>query len=51
MEKVRFGIVGVGGMGAAHARALGRMEEATLVAGADIVPEVRERFAAERGVE
>ena len=38
--KVRYGIVGVGGMGSGHAKALQSIEEAALSAVCDIVPEV-----------
>jgi len=47
MEPVRFGVVGVGGMGAAHVRAILQMAEGELVAGADVAPEARERFTSE----
>ncbi|MHB9033849.1 MAG: Gfo/Idh/MocA family protein [Anaerolineae bacterium] len=42
--KIRYGIVGVGGMGSGHAKALQSIEEAGLAAVCDIVPEVAERI-------
>ncbi len=46
MEQVRFGIIGVGNMGSAHARTLGggRIEGAVLAAIADIAPDKIERI-------
>lgn len=38
MEKVRYGIIGFGGMGAGHAKFLGKIENAQLTAVADIDP-------------
>jgi predicted dehydrogenase len=45
-KKVRFGIVGVGGMGSAHARCLldGQVRDAVLTAVCDIEPEALARF-------
>jgi len=40
MDKVRYGIVGTGGMGTGHARTMQGIEEVELTAVCDIVPEV-----------
>jgi UDP-N-acetyl-2-amino-2-deoxyglucuronate dehydrogenase len=48
-EKVRFGILGCGTIGPHHARAIAGLEEAELVAVADIVPEQADELAAEYG--
>jgi len=40
MAKVRYGIVGTGGMGSGHARTMQNVEECELTAVCDIVPEV-----------
>ena len=48
--KVRYGIVGVGGMGSGHAKALQSIEEAALSAVCDIVPEVAERVGTLYGI-
>lgn len=47
MEKVRFGIVGVGNIGSIHARNLGDMPNAELVAACDIDPAAFDRIAPE----
>ncbi len=47
-DGIGVGIVGLGGMGALHARSV-RDLGATVVAGADLVPEQRDRFAEEFG--
>lgn len=49
MEPVRFGIIGVGGMGGNHARSFKDVEEGTLVAVADVNPETAARVAEETG--
>lgn len=49
MEPVKFGIVGVGGMGAAHVKIVSEMEEAKLVAVADVNGETARRVAEETG--
>ena len=48
-EKVRFGILGCGAIGLHHARAIAGLEEAELVAVADVVPELAEGLAEEYG--
>jgi len=40
MKSIRYGIVGVGGMGSGHANTIQRIDEATLAAVCDIDPEV-----------
>ncbi|MBC7235449.1 MAG: Gfo/Idh/MocA family oxidoreductase [Chloroflexi bacterium] len=50
MERVRYGIVGTGGMGTGHARTLQKIEEATLAAVCDIVPSVAEAVGEEFNV-
>jgi predicted dehydrogenase len=42
MDSVRFGIVGVGGMGSGHARSMPLIEEVTLTAVCDTAPEALE---------
>jgi predicted dehydrogenase len=42
MERVRYGIVGVGGMGTGHAHTMQRIDECALAAVADMAPEVAE---------
>ena len=49
MEPVRFGVVGVGGMGGNHARGFGEIEEGVLVAVADVNAETAARVAEETG--
>jgi len=49
MNPVRFGIVGVGGMGGHHARMLKELPEAELVAVADVNHETSGKVAAETG--
>ncbi len=49
-EKVRFGIIGVGGMGAGHCGMLGQIEEAELSAVCDVNPATRDSVAAKYGV-
>jgi len=51
MKPVRFGVVGVGGMGRAHVREIMELEEAELIAGADIQAEARANFQATHGLE
>jgi predicted dehydrogenase len=50
MEAVRFGVVGVGGMGAAHVNEILKLQEAVLVAGADVSKDARDKFIAEKSV-
>jgi len=50
MDKIRYGIVGVGGMGSGHAKTLQGIVEAQLVAVCDIVPEVAEAVGEEYNV-
>lgn len=50
MERIRYGIVGTGGMGTGHARTIGRIEECELAAVCDIVPEVAEQVGEEFNV-
>lgn len=50
MERVRYGIVGMGGMGSGHAQSMQRIEECTLTAVCDIVPEVAESAGEEYNV-
>ena len=49
LEKVRFGILGCGVIGPHHARAIAGLEEAELVAVADVVPELADKLAGEYG--
>jgi predicted dehydrogenase len=49
-EPVRFGVLGVGGMGAAHATYIAQMEETRLVAVADLDEKSAGRVACEHGV-
>jgi UDP-N-acetyl-2-amino-2-deoxyglucuronate dehydrogenase len=48
-EKVRFGILGCGVIGPHHARAIAGLEDAELVAVADVVPELADKLAAKYG--
>jgi predicted dehydrogenase len=48
--KLRFGIVGCGGVGPTHAGALLRIDEAQLVAVADLIPERARELAAKVGI-
>jgi predicted dehydrogenase len=48
-EPVRFGVIGVGGMGAAHATYLAQMEETHLVTVADVDENSARRIACETG--
>lgn len=50
MAKIRYGIVGTGGMGTGHARTMQRIEECILAAVCDIVPEVAEAVGEEFNV-
>lgn len=50
MDKVRYGIVGTGGMGSGHARTMQRIDEVQLTAVCDIVPEVAEAIGEEYDV-
>ncbi len=49
MSPVRFGIVGVGGMGGHHARMFGDLPEVQLVAVADVNPDTTQKVALETG--
>jgi hypothetical protein len=49
IEPVRFGVIGVGGMGAAHANFLAQMEETHLVCVADIDEKSTRHVACETG--
>jgi predicted dehydrogenase len=49
IEPVRFGVIGVGGMGATHATYLAQMEETRLVAVADVDEKNAARIASETG--
>jgi UDP-N-acetyl-2-amino-2-deoxyglucuronate dehydrogenase len=49
LDKVRFGILGCGVIGPHHARAIASLEDAELVAVADIVPELADKLAGEYG--
>ena len=44
LEKVRFGILGCGVIGPHHARAIAGLEDAELVAVADVVPELADKL-------
>jgi predicted dehydrogenase len=44
---IRVGIAGLGGMGRMHAQGYAGLRNATIVAGADLEPDRRERFASE----
>ncbi|MBD3183940.1 gfo/Idh/MocA family oxidoreductase [Candidatus Poribacteria bacterium] len=50
MDKVRFGIVGVGGMGSGHANTIQNIEECELVAVCDIDPEVVKQISEKHNV-
>ena len=49
MEPVKFGIVGVGGMGAAHVKSMAEIAEVELVAVADVNSEAAAKTAQETG--
>ncbi|RYG55291.1 Gfo/Idh/MocA family oxidoreductase, partial [bacterium] len=49
MQPVRFGVIGVGGMGGHHARSFKDLAEGTLVAVADVNAETAQKVAAETG--
>lgn len=49
-KKVRFGIIGVGGMGQGHCKSLGTVDEATLTAVCDCNAEVAEKVGKEHNV-
>lgn len=51
MDKVRFGIVGVGGMGSGHANTMQSIEECELTAVCDIEPDVAKSVAEKYDVE
>ena len=50
MEKLRYGIIGTGGMGSGHAKTMQDIEEVALTAICDIVPEVAEAVGEEYNV-
>jgi predicted dehydrogenase len=50
MERIRYGIVGTGGMGSGHCKTLQGIAEAQLVAVCDIIPEVAEAVGEEYNV-
>ena len=50
MDRVRIGVVGVGGMGSSHARKLKEVPEAQLTCVCDIRPDVAEAVGKETGV-
>ena len=50
MDKVRFGVIGTGGMGCGHINTMKKMEETELTAVCDIDPQVCDRVAAENEV-
>lgn len=50
MTKIRYGIVGVGGMGTGHARAMQSIDECTLAGVCDAVPEVAKNVGEMFGV-
>ncbi|MCD6521027.1 MAG: Gfo/Idh/MocA family oxidoreductase [Anaerolineae bacterium] len=50
MARVRYGIVGTGGMGTGHARSIQKIDECVLTAVCDIVPEVAKSVGEEFGV-
>ncbi len=47
MEAYRVGIIGCGGIARDHARAYGKIQNAKVVAGAELDPERREKFASD----
>ena len=49
LEPLKFGIVGVGGMGGHHAATLPKLEETTLVAVSDVNAETAQKVAGETG--
>jgi UDP-N-acetyl-2-amino-2-deoxyglucuronate dehydrogenase len=49
LEKIHFGVLGCGVIGPHHARAIAGLEDAELIAVADIVPELARELAAEYG--
>ena len=50
MDKVRYGVIGTGGMGTGHARTMQNIEEAELTAVCDIDEEARKQVSEEYGV-
>lgn len=50
MDKVRYGIVGVGGMGSGHAKSMKSIEECVLTAVCDVVPAVARSVGELHGV-
>jgi predicted dehydrogenase len=49
-RKLRFGLIGCGGVGPTHAGALLRIDDAELVAVADLMPERAKDLAAKVGI-
>lgn len=49
-EKVRFGVIGTGGMGSGHCNMIPQLPETTLAAVCDVDPKAREAAAAKSGV-
>jgi predicted dehydrogenase len=49
-EKVRFGVIGVGGMGSGHCSQIPKIPETELTAICDINPQTREAIASKHGV-
>jgi len=50
MEKVRLGVIGLGGMGQGHLRSIKEVQEAELTAVSDIDPEINKKISEEYGV-
>src|SRR6266542_2108563 len=50
MEKVRCGVIGVGGMGSGHCKMMGQIPEVELTAVCDAVPEVSRKVGEQYGV-
>lgn len=50
MEKIRFGVIGVGGMGSGHCSYFAHLEDAVLTAVCDIVPAVAKEVGDKHGV-
>ena len=51
METYRVGIIGCGGIARDHARAYGKIQNVKLVAGSEIDPERRAKFAEDFGLQ
>ncbi|RLE07356.1 gfo/Idh/MocA family oxidoreductase [Candidatus Aerophobetes bacterium] len=50
MEKVRFGVIGLGGMGQGHLRSIKEVQEAELTAVSDVDAEINKKISEEYGV-